>query len=224
MLTVAIVYHSGYGHTTKLAQAAAAGAQSLQGTNTYLFSTDELDAKAWEVLNNADAMIFGAPTYMGSVSAGFKEFMDKSGKVWLDQKWRDKVAGGFTTSGSYSGDKLAVLQQLSGFAAQHGMIWVSLGLKPGDSPENAANTHVLNRLGSYLGAMARSTSDSPEITPPKGDLDTAYHLGRRVAEIAQRFAAGAKILADATTLNNSYTNGSATNGSYTNGSLKTSAH
>lgn len=224
MLTVVIVYHSGFGHTTKLAQAAAAGAQSLSATTVYTFATDELTANDWEILNNADAMIFGAPTYMGAVSAGFKEFMDKSGKVWLDQKWRDKIASGFTTSGSYSGDKLAVLQQLSGFAAQHGMIWVSLGLKPGDSPEDAPNTHVLNRLGSYLGAMARSTSDSPEITPPKGDLDTAYHLGRRVAEIAQRFATGAQVLADVAAPNSAYTNGAATNGSYTNGSLRTSAH
>ncbi|MCU0424789.1 MAG: flavodoxin family protein [Candidatus Kapabacteria bacterium] len=207
MLTVAIVYHSGFGHTTKLAEAATKGAESLAGTTAYCFSTDDIDAAAWQVLNSADAIIFGAPTYMGAVSAGFKDFMDKSGKLWLDQKWKDKIAAGFTTSGSYSGDKLAVLQQLAGFAAQHGMIWISLGLKPGDSPEDGANTHVMNRLGSYLGAMARSTSDSPEVTPPKGDLDTAYYLGRRVAELTQRFKTGTKALADGKASNGTHSNG-----------------
>ncbi|MCS6809523.1 MAG: flavodoxin family protein [Bacteroidota bacterium] len=198
MISIAVVYHSGFGHTQKLAEAVTRGAQSLETAQVFCYAVEELDNTAWETLNAADAIVFGAPTYMGAVSADFKAFMDRSGQIWLHQRWKDKLAAGFTTSGSYSGDKLAVLQQLAGFAAQHGMIWISLGLQPGDAPEDEPNTHVLNRFGSYLGAMARSTNDSPDVTPPKGDLDTAYHLGRRVAEIAQRFKVGEQVLTQRT--------------------------
>ncbi|TAE31188.1 MAG: flavodoxin family protein [Candidatus Kapaibacterium sp.] len=185
-ISIAVVYHSAFGHTKKLAEAVARGAAQPVNSHVHLIRAEEA-SEHWDTLNAADALIFGSPTYMGAVSAGFKDFMDKSGNLWLKQRWRDKLAAGFTTSGSYNGDKLAVLQQLAGFAAQHGMIWISLGLKPGDAEEDGANTHVLNRLGSYLGAMARSVNDSPEVTPPQGDLDTAEFLGKRVAEMVYRF-------------------------------------
>lgn len=189
MLSLAVVYHSTFGHTKKLAEAAALGICSVPDTSVVLIPAEEAHER-WDELNAAAGIIFGSPTYMGAISAEFKQFMDKSGQMWLKQRWKDKLAAGFTTSGSYSGDKLAVLQQLAGFAAQHGMIWVSLGLPPGDSSEDGANTHVLNRLGSYLGVMARSVNDRPEITPPQGDLDTTAFLGKRIAEFAHRMASG----------------------------------
>ena len=46
--------------------------------------------------------------------------------------WKDKIAAGFTNSGSRSGDKLATLIQLALFAARHGMHWINLGLPPGE--------------------------------------------------------------------------------------------
>jgi multimeric flavodoxin WrbA len=193
MISLAVIYHSAFGHTKKLAEAVQTGAASVPNTTVHLISAEEAH-EHWDEINACDALIFGSPTYMGAVSAGFKEFMDKSGNLWLKQRWKDKIAAGFTTSGSYNGDKLAVLQQMAGFAAQHGMIWISLGLQPGDAPEDGANTHVLNRLGSYLGAMARSVNDSPEVTPPEGDIKTAQFLGRRVAELTQGFVLGRKML------------------------------
>lgn len=49
----------------------------------------------WAVLDGADAIIFGCPTYMGDVSSVFKKFMEESPKVWAQQKWADKLAAGF---------------------------------------------------------------------------------------------------------------------------------
>ena len=72
---VAVVYHSGYGHTKKQAEAVAAGAASVAGAKVALIPVEEAEARA-EELNAADAIIFGAPTYMGGVSAQFKTFMD----------------------------------------------------------------------------------------------------------------------------------------------------
>ena len=102
-----------------------------------------------------------------------------------------RYAAGFTNSKSMSGDKLNSLVDLAVFAAQHGMIWVGLGLYPGWSSSDAS-IEDLNRLGSYLGAMSQSDADlSAEKVPPDTDLRTAEALGARVAQITLRHLRGA---------------------------------
>jgi multimeric flavodoxin WrbA len=188
MTKIAVVYHSGYGHTAMQAEAVGRGASKVAGAEVTVLTTDavlEYPAQ-WELLDAADAIIFGAPTYMGSASAQFKTFMDASSKAWFVDGWKDKVAAGFTTSASQSGDKLSTLTQLAVFAAQHDMIWVSLGLKPGNN-SSTGSVDDLNRLGSFLGAMAQANSDQgPEFGPIASDLLTAEHLGERVATITTR--------------------------------------
>lgn len=189
MSTVAVIYHSGYGHTAKLASAVADGARAVGGTQVHLVSVDQID-QHWGNLEAADAIIFGSPTYMGSVSAPFKAFMDASSKVWFEQKWKDKLAAGFTNSGSPSGDKLNTLIQLAVFAAQHSMIWVSAGMMPGGNTTKSKPDEP-NRIGSYLGVMAQSLVDAgPDIAPPPVDLETAKALGRRVGELARQYRVG----------------------------------
>ncbi len=180
MKSVIIVYHSGYGHTQKQANSVYEGAKSVDGVEAKIFSVTEIDAH-WETLNAADAIIFGAPTYMGSVSAEFKKFMDASSKIWFTQKWLNKLSAGFTNSGSPSGDKFNSLVQLATFAAQHGMTWVNLGLLPSNSINSTPAD--LNYSGSSFGAMAQSQHDAPS-APHSGDLATAHHLGKRVAEMS----------------------------------------
>jgi NAD(P)H dehydrogenase (quinone) len=188
MIRVAIVYHTGFGHTGKQAHAVGVGAESVPGTSVRMMSVEQID---WEELHQSDAIIFGCPTYMGSGSAQFKSFMDASSRPWMQQKWKDKFAAGFTNSASQSGDKLSTLTQLAVFAAQHGMIWVSLGLPPGNN-SSKGSVQDLNRLGSFLGAMAQSNTDqAPDVVPPEADLKTATFLGERVALLTQRWKAGA---------------------------------
>jgi multimeric flavodoxin WrbA len=130
-IQVAVIHHSGYGHTAKQAEAVARGASSTANTESLSIKVDDID-QYWDRLETVDAIIFGAPTYMGSASAQFKTFMDATSKTVFAKggKWANKVAAGFTNSASRSGDKLATLQQLTIFAAQHGMHWVNLGLPP----------------------------------------------------------------------------------------------
>jgi multimeric flavodoxin WrbA len=184
---IAVAYHSGYGHTAKQAEAVAAGAAAVLGAVAELVPLDELTDKVWDRLAAADAIIFGAPTYMGSPSAVFKAFEEASVKVWADDLgWRDKIAAGFTNSKAMSGDKLNSLVDLAVFAAQHGMIWVGLDVYPGWA-ESTASIEDLNRLGSWLGAMAQSDADlSAEKAPPETDLRTAATLGARVATVTIR--------------------------------------
>jgi NAD(P)H dehydrogenase (quinone) len=186
MAKIAVVYHSGYGHTEKQAQAVARGAQKVAGAEVTLLNVEQAQEQ-WELLKEADAIIFGSPTYMGSASAQFKGFMDASSKAWYTRDWQDKIAAGFTTSASQSGDKLNTLVQLAIFAAQHGMIWVGQDLLPGNN-NSAGSVNDLNRLGGFLGAMAQANSDQgPDLAPIASDLLTAEHLGERVATITVKF-------------------------------------
>lgn len=185
MTQVAVVYHSGYGHTEAQAKAVARGVAKVDNVEVHLLNT-EAAQQQWVLLKAVDAIIFGSPTYMGSASAQFKAFMDASSKAWFTRDWQDKIAAGFTTSASQSGDKLNTLMQLSVFAAQHGMIWVGQDLMPGNN-HSQGSVNDLNRLGSFLGAMAQANSDeAADVAPIASDLLTAEHLGERVATIAKK--------------------------------------
>ena len=189
---IAIAFHSGYGHTARQAEAVAAGAAKVPGAVADLIPLDELTEDVWSRLAAADAIVFGAPTYMGSPSWVFKKFAEESVRAWADNlAWRDKIAAGFTNSKAMSGDKLNSLVDLAVFAAQHGMIWVGLDIYPGWA-ESTASIEDLNRLGSWLGAMAQSDADlSAEKAPPATDLRTAEALGARVATVTLRHLRGA---------------------------------
>lgn len=185
MKKVAVVYHSGYGHTEVQAKHVLAGAKQVQGVSATLFKVEDVTVEP-EKLNDYDAIVFGSPTYMGSVSAPFKAFMDASSKIWFEGKWRNKVAGGFTNSHSLSGDKLNTLIQMAVFAAQHGMIWVGQAEPNGSPAGEPGKADAVNRIGSMLGAMAQSENAAPDVTPPSGDLKTAELFGKRIAEITSR--------------------------------------
>jgi NAD(P)H dehydrogenase (quinone) len=185
MPNVAVVYHSGFGHTKVLAEAVARGAASVEGAKILLIPVEDAEMH-WDDLHAADAIVFGSPTYMGSVSAKMKGFMEATSKHWVELKWRDKIAGGFTNSASQSGDKLNTLIDLVIFAMQHGMIWVGLGILPGNN-HSKGSPEDLNRLGAWVGAMAQSNADEgPDVAPPRSDRETAEGYGRRIAEVAAR--------------------------------------
>lgn len=189
MTTVTIVFHSGYGHTRVQAEAVGRGAAEVAGTTVHLVAVEDIEAN-WAHLDDADAIIFGAPTYMAGPSAPFKAFMDATSGRWANQAWADKLAAGFTNSAGWNGDKLNTLEAFSLFAMQHSMVWVGLGLLPGNI--NAAGSpEDLNRLAGFLGAMAQSNADvGPDVAPGPSDQRTAAYLGRRVAEAAARWRSG----------------------------------
>ena len=184
MTSIAIVFHSGCGHTAKQVAAVQQGA----GPGAVLLPIDaegNLPDSAWDTLHAADTIIMGSPTYMGSVSWQFKKFADASSKPWFSQAWKDKVAAGFTNSASVNGDKAGTLDYLYHLAMQHGMVWIGTGLMP--SSTKAANRDDVNWLGAFSGAMAASPSDSsPDEGPRPGDLETARQFGARVSAYAAR--------------------------------------
>ena len=184
MAKVAVVFHSGYGHTLRMAQAVADGA----GADLVAIDADgNVTEAGWATLNAADAIIMGSPTYMGSVSWQFKKFADATSKPWFSQAWKDKVFAGFTNSATMNGDKLSTLHYLFTLAMQQGGIWVGTALMPSNT--KAAQRNDINYVGSSAGAMAQSPSDSSPAEMPQGDLDTAKLFGQRVAEVTAKFRA-----------------------------------
>ena len=177
MSKVAVVFHSGYGHTQRVAQFVAEGA----GAELVAIDADgNLTDAQWATLDGADAIIMGSPTYMGMASWQFKKFADATSKKWFSSAWKDKVAGGFTCSASPSGDKLSTIQYFITLAMQQGMIWVG---------QPALNDGTINRIGSNSGVMAQVGPTSPAEDIPQGDLDTAKSYGARVASVAAKLRA-----------------------------------
>jgi multimeric flavodoxin WrbA len=190
---IAIAYHSGFGHTEIIARAVKEGAEEAGAVVTFIKIPEDgkIGEPEWQALGEAHAIIFGSPTYMGSASAPFKTFQDATSKQWMNMEWKDKLAGGFTNSHGFSGDKLQTLMQFAILAAQHGMIWVSLG-QPGVFVENEKEYHrsqpdAANRIGAFMGVMAQSENAPVDRTPPPGDIKTAKLYGRRMAEAVNRW-------------------------------------
>lgn len=182
MTKVAVVFHSGYGHTLRMAQAVAEGADAEL---VAIDADGNLPEGGWDTLGAADAIIMGSPTYMGSVSWQFKKFADASSKPWYTQAWKDKLFAGFTNSAALNGDKLSTLTYLFTLAMQHGGLWISQGVMPSNA--KAAQRNDANFLGSYSGAMAQSPSDAGANEMLPGDLATARVFGKRVLDVAARF-------------------------------------
>ncbi len=182
MAKIAVVFHSGYGHTARMAASVAEGAEAE------LLAIDaegNLPDSAWATLAAADAIIMGSPTYMGSVSWQFKKFADASSKPWFSQAWKDKIFAGFTNSASMNGDKLSTLHYLFTLSMQHGGIWVGTGLMPAN--QKSSTRDDINYVASFSGAMATSCSDASVDEMAPGDLETAKLFGQRVAEVTAKF-------------------------------------
>ena len=182
MAKVVVVYHSGYGHTQRIAQEVAAGADA----DLLPIDADGNLAEAdWAALGAADAIIFGTPTYMGGPSWQFKKFADASSKAWFTRAWQDKFFAGFSVSASLSGDKSSTLAYLNTLASQHGGLWISLGMMPANTL--AATRNDVNNLGGSVGLMVQAPSDAGADKIPQGDVDTARKFGERVAAVAGKF-------------------------------------
>jgi NAD(P)H dehydrogenase (quinone) len=188
MSTIAIIYFSGSGHTHLMAEAIASGIGSNTTTHLLRITGEQINQGRWkseefmQTLNQADAIVFGSPTYMGGVASQFKAFADAASSVWAQQGWKDKLAGGFTHSGGLSGDKQGTLLYMAINAAQHGLIWVGAG--------EMTQPNGVNRLGSYLGVMGQGYPDFTGTQPVEldaGDRQSCELYGQRIAQAVARW-------------------------------------
>ena len=176
MTTVTIVHHSGFGHTRKQADAVHSGVErnaDISASFVLIDAEGNLLVTAWDELLTADAIIFGAPTYMGSVSWQFKKFADASSKPWFGQAWKDKIAAGFTNSANMNGDKHSTL---------HYMITLSMNqnsevgwIKRSGSTVRTIVPELHQQLGGS--ATGGSTCIHATLDPPYNGLPSSWIVG-----------------------------------------------
>jgi len=177
---ITIVFHSGYGHTQKVAQAIA------EGSGGALLQVDQegnLPAGGWDRLAASKAIVFGSPTYMGNVSWQFKKFIDASSEVWMRQSWKNKLAAAFTNSAGINGDKLSALYTLFTLSQQQGMVWVGTGMMPSNVKTSVRDD--INYLASFAGLMTATPADASTDEMVGGDLATARLFGQRIADVVR---------------------------------------
>jgi len=189
MVRILVVFHSITGNVMRLAMAVGegcrkAGAQVsikrvpetipeevLRKNKGYMAVKDELESfeiASVEELPDYDAIIFGSPTRFGNMSSQMKQFIDMTGKLWLERKLEGKVGAVFTSNEMPHGGKEATLLSMLLPLFAHGMIIV--GLPP---------IQELYKGGSYYGATSTGN-------PTEDDLKIAEILGKRVAEVAKK--------------------------------------
>lgn len=186
MNQIAIIYHSATGTTQRLANAVADGVNTHPKSQALVLPIEAQQIEqgrfvaneVLDLLTGVDAMVFGSPTYMGSVSAQFKSFADATGNYWAEQAWANKVAAGFTIGSNLGGDQKHTLEYLQTFAGQHGMFWCGLDVPGNYDPQ------LRNRLGTQSGLVAHSKDGVVD----EKDTALAFYLGQRVAGISHRLA------------------------------------
>ena len=181
MSNIAVVFHSGYGHTQFIAETVAKAAHAKLVPIDADGNVSEAD---WAVLDAADAIVMGSPTYMGMVSWQFKKFADVSSKRWFTRAWQDKFFAGFSVSASLVGDKGMSLAYMNTLASQHGGLWISLGMMPANTQASSRND--VNNLGGSVGLLVQGPSDAGADKIPSGDVETARKFGERVAAVVAR--------------------------------------
>lgn len=184
MSDIVIVFHSGYGHTAKIAEAVA----STSGAQLVAIDAEgNLPEGGWDALGAAKLIVFGSPTYMGMASWQFKKFADASSKAWFTQAWKDKLFAGFTNSASMNGDKHSTLHYFMTLAMQHSGLWVGTGMMP--SNNKAATRDSINYVASSGGLMTTTPSDAGTDEMVPGDIATAKAFGERLKATVAKFAA-----------------------------------
>lgn len=201
---VQVIFYSTYGHVYQLAEAIAAGAREIAGTEVQVFQvaetlSDEILGKMGAVeakkafahvpiadphkLAEADAIVLGTPTRYGSAAAQMRAFLDATGGLWAKGALIGKLGSAFTSTGGQHGGQETTLFTIGTFFYHQGMVIAGV-------PYSAPGLSKLDEVsgGTPYGA---STIAGPrgERQPTANELEIAKAQGRHVAQIAAKLAA-----------------------------------
>jgi NAD(P)H:quinone oxidoreductase type IV len=203
MAKVQIVFYSMYGHVYTMAEAVAAGARELDGTQVSLYRVPELvsdevlersgakaaqDAQAHipvatpDRLTEADAIIFGTPTRFGNMCAQMRNFLDQTGRLWATGGLIGKVGSVFVSTGTQHGGQETTITSFHSTLLHHGMIIVGVPY----SEQGLVNMSEITG-GSPYGAGTLAGGDGSR-RPSENELAIARFQGRHVAAIAKKLA------------------------------------
>jgi NAD(P)H dehydrogenase (quinone) len=196
MTKILVLYYSTYGHIETMAQAVAEGAREVAGTEVTLkrvpdlMNAETLQRIGGKVdqaapvadpkeLDQYDAILFGTPTRFGNMAAQMRNFLDQTGKLWMEGKLIGKLGSVFTSTGTGGGNESTILTFLPTLL-HHGMIVVGL---PYACQELLDISQV--RGGSPYGAGTIAGADGSR-QPSANELAQARFQGRHVASVAAK--------------------------------------
>jgi NAD(P)H dehydrogenase (quinone) len=200
---VQVIFYSMYGHIYRMAEAVAEGAREVEGAEVGLYQVAELvpeeglekmGAKAARAafghipiatpgqLAGADAIIFGTPTRFGNMCAQMRNFLDKTGQLWLSGALVGKAGSVFTSTATQHGGQETTITSFHSTLLHHGMVIVGVPY---------SETRLLNMAeitgGSPYGAGTLAGGDGRRI-PSENELAIARFQGRHVTQIAKKLA------------------------------------
>lgn len=200
MTKILVLYYSMYGHIERMADAIAEGVRMEESTEVLVKRVPEiipedrarimgvkLDQKAGiattEELANYDAIIFGTPTRFGNMVAQMRNFLDQTGKLWMDGSLIGKVGSVFTSSATQHGGQETTVTSFHSTLLHHGMVIVGV-------PYSCTGLTVMTEItgGSPYGSSTLSGADGKRM-PSENELEIARFQGRHVAQIAKRLKA-----------------------------------
>ena len=192
-----------YGHTYRMAEAVAEGAQEVQGAEVQMLQVPELvpddilarsgakQARSIfvhipiakpEDLADADAVIFGTPTRFGNMCAQMRNFLDQTGLLWAQNALVGKVGSVFTSTGLQHGGQETTITSFHTTLLHLGMIIVGV---PYSEKRQMAMDEITG--GSPYGASTIAGPDRSRV-PSENELEIARFQGRHVATITSRLA------------------------------------
>ena len=198
---VQIVFYSMYGHIYTMAEAVAEGVRSVPGVAVELYQVPELmpdevleqyGAKAArqafahipvatvDKLAAADAIIFGTPTRFGNMTAQMRNFLDQTGKLWMQGALVGKVGSVFASTGTQHGGQETTITSFHTTLLHHGMVIVGV---PYAEPRLTNMTEITG--GTPYGATTLAAADGSR-RPSENELAIARYQGAHVAKIAQK--------------------------------------
>ncbi|HXU93941.1 MAG TPA: NAD(P)H:quinone oxidoreductase [Gallionella sp.] len=200
MTKVLVLYYSMYGHIERMAQAEAEGASTVEGVEVVVKRVSEIipedRARAMGVkldqpapiatvneLGGYDAIIFGTPTRFGNMAAQMRNFLDQTGKLWVEGTLIGKIASVFTSTGTQHGGQETTITSFHSTLLHHGMMIVGV-------PYSCKGLTIMTEItgGSPYGASTMAGGDGKR-TPTENELEIARFQGQHVAQLAKRQAA-----------------------------------
>jgi len=202
-MKVNIIFHSVYGHIYQLAEAIAEGAREVDGAEVSLYQVPETfsaeviakmgaaEAKKtfahvpvadMTQLSEADAVIFGAPTRFGMMTAQMRAFLDRTGQLWASNALVGKVGSVFTSSATQHGGQESTILNFHTTLLHQGMVIVGV---PYSEPGLMEVREISG--GSPYGASTIAGPDGSR-NPSENELAIARFQGRHVATIAKKLA------------------------------------
>ena len=155
-MKISIVYHSESGNTKKLAEIIGEGARISDSIEIKIMSIESVDEK---FVKESKAVIFGCPTYSGSLSWQIKKWFDTT-PVDLE----GKIGGVFATENYLGGGADNAELAMIGCILVRGMLAYSAGFTKGEPL-------------THFGAVILKDGDNFQ-------KDRARLLGKRIAEKA----------------------------------------